>query len=177
MKSRLLGVLAALAFVTSSMSAQRPIAIGLGGGASQPLGDFADAATTGWHALAVISLESIMLPQSIRADIGYNVFPLDDAAGLDGNRTIGSATLNLGYRLPMTDSPFSPYILTGFGWYQLGCSGDLDCEKSIVAGWNAGLGTKFIALGLNGFIESRFHYVYGGPGSATFVPVTIGIRM
>ena len=175
MKLRWLGVVVALALCTPSMSAQRPIVIGLGGGASQPLGDFADAAELGWHALAVISLESIMLPQSLRADIGYGVFPFKDVPGSDGNHTVGSATVNLGYRLPMTDSPFSPYILTGFGWYQLGC--DQDCEKTIVAGWNAGLGTKFIAMGLNGFIESRFHYVYGGPGSATFVPVTIGFRL
>ena len=175
MRIRLLTAVLTLFVGASPLLAQRPLTIGLGGGASLPTGDFGKGAGAGWHALAVVGLESIFLPQSLRADIGYAVFPFKDVGSVDadGSSTIGSATLNFAYRLPMTNSPLSPYVITGFGWYQLGCR---DCESTIRSGWNAGLGTKF-NMGLRGFIETRFHSINASGGKIRFVPLTVGVRL
>lgn len=168
----------AIAFIVaaSTTEAQRPLSLGIAGGASIPTGDFGKAAGTGWHAMATIGLGSIMLPQALRADLGYAVFPFENAGSLDGNQMVGSGTLNLTYRLPMTNSPFSPYVIAGFGWYRMSCSGDFDCGSTIRSGWNAGLGTKFVALGFHGFLESRFHSVNAGT-KARFIPVSVGLTL
>ena len=47
----------------------------------------------------------------------------------------------------MTNSPLSPYLITGAGAYRFECVGALDCGSTTRFGWNAGLGTKLFLLG------------------------------
>jgi hypothetical protein len=158
--------------VSNASQAQRPVTLSLGGGGSLPLGRFGDAASTGWHALASIGLSTLMQPIGLRLDVAHNRFTAK-AAGPD--QAVTSATVNATYRLPMTNSPLSPYVITGAGAYRFECFGDVDCGSTTRFGWNAGLGTKFAALGLKGFLEARFHAVNSKAGNVRFVPLTFAL--
>ena len=171
-KTRVLVVALALAAFPLAASAQRAWSVGLGGGASFPLGRFSEGSTTGWHGLATLGWSTLMQPIGVRLDGQYNQFAAE-AAGPD--ISIASATLNLSYRLPMTNSAFSPYIIGGGGAYWFQCVGDADCGTDTRVGWNAGLGTKWVGFGLRGFLESRWHAVNSDGGNFRFVPITFGL--
>src|SRR5688500_1514606 len=143
-----------------TLDAQRPIWVGAAGGASVPEGDLRDGASTGWHALGTVGLNTLMQPLGLRLDVAFNRFAFtDDAAEVlgDGNHSVGSATLNVTYRLPMTSSPLSPYLISGLGAYRSECSAATGCEATTRYGWNAGLGTRVYSLGFRTFLEARYH--------------------
>jgi hypothetical protein len=161
----------AVATVTPLGAQQRPISVGLAGGVSLPQGDLSDAVNTGWNALGTVVLSTLMQPLGIRLDVAYNRFELK--AG-DGNQSVGSATLNGTYRLPMTNSPLSPYLISGLGAYRAECSLDAGCDPSTKFGWNVGLGTK-LYVGFRSFIEARYHRTSRGDASVNYFPLTFGV--
>ncbi len=162
-----------VAFSATPLAAQqRPISIGLAGGVSFPQGDLADGANTGWHALGTIALSTLMQPLGLRLDVAYNRF---ESSGADGNQSVGSATLNGTYRLPMTDSPMSPYLIAGLGAYRTECSGGTACDATTRFGWNVGLGTKLYVLGFRSFLEARYHTTKRGDTRLNYFPVTFGL--
>lgn len=161
------------AFVAlAPLQAQRPLTLSLAGGGSVPLGRFEDGASTGWHAMASIGLSTLMQPIGLRLDVQHNRFTAK-AAGPD--QAISSATGNVSYRLPLTNSPLSPYLIAGAGAYRFQCIGSIDCGETTRFGWNAGLGSKFTGLGMRGFLESRFHAANARAGNVRFVPFTLGL--
>ena len=172
-------VLCALLHPMALLAAQRPISIGLGGGASVPEGDLRDGADVGWHALGVISLSTLMQPLGLRLDVAYNRFAFSDEArasiGEDGHQDVGSATLNATYRLPMTNSPISPYLISGLGWYRSECSAGPECDATTRYGWNIGVGTRIYVLGFRSFLEARYHRTDRGEDDVHFFPVTFGV--
>lgn len=151
---------------------QRPISIGLAGGVSLPQGDLADAVNTGWHALGTIALSTLMQPLGLRLDVAYNRFEF--SAG-DGDQSVGSATLNGTYRLPMTNSPMSPYLISGLGAYRTECSLSVGCEATTKFGWNVGLGARLFVLGLRSFVETRYHRTKQGDSDVNYFPLTFGL--
>jgi hypothetical protein len=162
-------LLAALA--ATPLPAQRPISVGVAGGVSFPQGNFGDVVDVGWHALGTLALSTLMQPLGLRLDGAFNEFGLTD----EGTQRALSVTLNPTYRLPMTSSPFSPYVIAGAGAYHLDCSGDASCDGTTRFGWNAGAGTKVTALGLRAFVEARYHHVaFEGP-DVHYVPLTVGL--
>lgn len=169
-------ILAAAALVVAALAApahaQRALSLSLAGGASLPVGQFADGASTGWHGLVGIGLSTFMQPIGLRLDAAHSRFTAK-AAGPD--QAVTSATLNITYRLPMTNSPLSPYLITGAGAYRFECTGAISCGSTTRFGWNAGLGTRFVGLGLKGFLESRFHAVNADAGNVRYVPLTFGL--
>ncbi len=170
-------LLSAMSSWAAPSHAQRPITIGLAGGASMPNGPFGSSVNTGWHALATVVAGLPMLPLGLRADAAYNQFGFEggSGSGLAGARqSVTSATLNLTYRLPMTNSPLSPYIITGLGGYHAACGG-ATCTSSTRFGWNAGLGTKVMVLGLRTFVEGRYHSADRPDGDETYFPITFGV--
>src|SRR5919204_2860473 len=104
------------------LGAQRAISIGVAGGVSVPQGDLRDGVNTGWHALGTLALGSLMQPLGLRFDVAYNRFAFSDqsrqALGGNGYLATSSATLNATYRLPMTNAPASPYLISGLGAYR-----------------------------------------------------------
>jgi opacity protein-like surface antigen len=152
--------------------AQRPLTLNLGGGVSVPVGSFADGAEPGWHAIAGLGLGSLMQPIGLRLDVAYNAFTAK-VAGPDAS--VASGTLNLSYRLPVTNSAFSPYVIVGAGAYRLDCN-DPACEATTKFGWNGGLGTKAAVFGAKWFLEARYQSVRT-PGSLRFVTATLGLTI
>ncbi len=161
---------------TSPLAAQ--IDFRLAGGASLPVGDLADGVDVGWHGLGALELTSPMQPMSLRLDGQYNRFGLsDDAPGdpdADESVTVISGTLNLGYRIPLTDSPFSPYVIAGLGAYNSDCSAE-GCDGTTKFGWNGGLGTKMYFFGFRSFLEARYHSTSLGEEDVRYVAGTFGL--
>jgi hypothetical protein len=153
-------------------NAQRPFQFSVGGGATLPVGRFADVSSTGWHALASLGLSTLMQPIGLRLDAAHNRFT---AKSVGPDQAITSGTLNLTYRLPMTNSPLSPYLITGAGAYRAECVGAVSCGSATRFGWNAVLGSKFAAFRSKGFVESRFHAINAASGNVRLVPLTIGL--
>lgn len=169
--------LAAVVFGPASLAAQRPVSIGIAGGASIPAGDLREGVDVGWHALATIAVSTLMQPLGLRIDVAYNRFAFADAgpALTDEYQSMGSATLNFTYRLPMTNSPLSPYFISGLGAYRGDCSLESGCEPTTRYGWNVGLGTKLFVLGFRGFLEARYHRTEIGDTNVQYFTPTFGI--
>jgi hypothetical protein len=173
MRRWILAVCAGIACWATSLEAQqRPIFIGLAGGVSLPQGDLSDLVNTGWHALGTMGLSTLMQPLGLRLDVAYNRFDFSDG---DGHQAVGSATLNGTYRLPMTNSPMSPYLISGLGAYRTNCSPGTVCDPTTKFGWNVGLGTKLFALGFRSFVEARYHRTKSGDSHLNYFPLTLGV--
>jgi hypothetical protein len=157
-----------LATLASSTAAQSGVTLSLAGGVALPLGSFGDLANLGWHGQASLGLSSLMQPIGLRLDGAYHRF---EAESVGVSTIIIPVTLNLSYRLPLTDSPLSPYLIAGAGVYRVDCADGVDCDADNRFGWSAGLGTKVAALRLKWFLEARYH----GAGSVKFVPFTLGL--
>jgi len=179
MKRSILPLILLAALATSPALAQRPLTLSLAGGASVPVGGLRDDANLGWHALAALGLGSYMQPLGLRLDVAYNSFAsTDETRALSGADAldVGSATLNFTYRLPMTNSPVSPYLIAGAGAYRSECDGPAGCGDATTRyGWNAGVGFKFATPGLRTFIEARFHRTERGEQKVQFFPATMGV--
>jgi hypothetical protein len=167
------------ATASAPAAAQRPLSIGIAGGVTVPAGSLRDGVNTGWHALGTVGLSSPMQPLGLRLDGAYNRFSYSDrtrlALGGAGTQSVSSATLNASYRLPMTNSPLSPYLITGLGAYRTDCSFGPGCAGSTRFGWNGGLGTRLYTMGVTSFIEARYHQTTRGDSGVHFVPVTLGL--
>lgn len=175
--SVLAAALVCLLAAPALLPAQRPVSLGIAGGASIPTGDLRDGVDIGWHGLATIAVSTLMQPLGLRIDVAYNRFAFSgDAPALaDEYQSTGSATLNFTYRLPMTNSPMSPYLISGAGAYRSVCSLASGCEATTRYGWNVGLGTKLFVLGVRSFLEVRYHRTeIGDTGVQCFTP-TFGI--
>jgi hypothetical protein len=164
-------------FAAGSLEAQGPVSIGIAGGASIPAGDLRNGVDVGWHALATIAVSTFKQPLGLRIDAAYNRFAFSDEtpALADAHQSTASATLNFTYRLPMTNSPVSPYLISGLGAYRSECSLDTGCEATTRYGWNAGLGTKLYLLGVRSFLEARYHRTEAGDSNVHYFPITLGL--
>ena len=59
-RSLLVAAAIAVLFAPAALHAQRPVSIGIAGGASIPSGDLRDGVDVGWHALATIAVSTLM---------------------------------------------------------------------------------------------------------------------
>ena len=162
-----------------SLDAQRPLFVGVAGGVSIPEGDLGDGVEPGWHALVTLGVSTHMQPLGLRLDVAYNRFAVNDdlqaTLGGSGHQSTGSATLNATYRLPMTNSPLSPSLLSGVGAYRSECTAGPGCDATTRYGWNVGLGTKLYTLGFRSFLEARYHRTERREGDMHYFPVTFGL--
>jgi hypothetical protein len=173
----LIAALSTVLAAPSVLVGQRPVSIGIAGGASIPTGNLRDGVDVGWHGLATIAVSTLMQPLGLRIDVAYNRFAFSSnaAAFADEYQSTGSATLNFTYRLPMTNSPISPYLISGLGAYRSECSLETGCEATTRYGWNVGLGTKLLILGFRSFLEARYHRTEIGDTGVQYFTPTFGI--
>jgi hypothetical protein len=155
----------------------------VGGGLTLPLGDFGDAASTGFHGLAAVGFQPANLPVGFQIDGMYQRFGVEDAPDdFDGNTQVIQGTANVVYTFTTAEaSTFHPYLIGGVGLYNFKPTGDdlqaLVGDESVTDfGINAGAGFDFQAGNVGLFIEGRFHNVFTEGESSNFIPVTLGIR-
>lgn len=153
----------------------------VGGGLTLPLGDFGDAASTGWHGLAAVGFQPANLPVGFQIDGMYQRFGLDGAPdGFDANFRMIQGTANVVYTFTTAEeSTFHPYLIGGVGLYNFKATGDdvPDVDAETDFGINAGAGFDFQAGAVGLFVEGRFHNVFTEGESTNFIPISAGIRL
>lgn len=175
-RSLVFALVACVALVSMPASAQlslvKPISIGIAGGGSLPMADFADASKTGYNGTLVVALKLPMIPVGLRLDGAYNHF---GAKGVDGSLNVASVTGNLTWNLPSIG--VSPYLIGGAGMYSsvATVTGLGSSDRANDFGWNAGAGIKVPLVMFSTFVEARYNRVSVEGGSMEFVPVTFGI--
>jgi hypothetical protein len=172
----LVAVAASTVMLSSAAAAQAyssPFTFGIAGGASIPLGDFADFASTGWHAGGLVEWNTPTSPVGVRVEGVYHKFGEKDEV----YRSVIAGLLNLVWNFPMTQ-PYTvrPYLIGGAGIYDMRIEGS---DSQTKPGLNGGAGITVPLSGFSTFIEARFHIVFDSDtnqSNSTFVPISVGIR-
>lgn len=156
----------------------------LGGGLTLPLGDFGDAAGTGFHGLAAVSFQPENFPVGIQVDGMFHRLGVDDDpvfGDVDANFQLIQGTANAVYRFQTSpDTKIRPYIIGGVGLYNSKLTGDDvpdDFGSETDFGINGGAGFDFVAGSVGLFIEGRFHNIFTEDESTNFIPITVGVRL
>jgi hypothetical protein len=175
---------AALMATAGAAPAAAQARFSLGGGVTLPLGDFGDAAGTGFHGLAAVSFVPTGSPVGIQVDGMYQRLGVDDDpvfGEVDADFQVIQGTANAVYTFTTAEeSTFHPYLIGGVGLYNMKLTGDdvpddLDSETDF--GINAGAGFDFQAGAVGLFVEGRFHNVFTEDESTNFIPITVGVRL
>lgn len=142
-----------------------------GVGVSNPLGDFADVAGSGYHGRLGVAIGLPMIPVSIRVDGDYHTFE-DENVTFDAPSV---ATAGLGVVFDLPGVGIVPYMLGGVDRARLAYD---DSVRRFRNGYHVGFGVDVGALAFGGFAEIRLVRVEGGDGipDTTIVPVSVGIR-
>jgi hypothetical protein len=174
-------VLASIAISTQA-AGQKTYALGIGGGASIPVGTLSTTQVTGFNGIVTLALGVAELPVGVRLDGIYNTFGHRNAGSTAQSGStptysfrIAGLLANLIYAFPGTSA--KTYIITGGGLYntKLDLSGS-NSENHF--GLNAGLGVTFGLGPIASFVESRYHFISREPakgGVIHFVPITLGL--
>ena len=156
----------------------------LGGGATLPLGDFGDAAKTGFHGLVGVSFAPSSFPLGIQVDAMYQRLKQDDSFVGDRSFQLLQGTANVVYKFKSSeDSQFRPYVIGGVGLYNTKLVGGDDVSPpgeggtATDFGLNGGAGFDIKAGGIGLFLEGRFHNVFSDGSSTNFIPITLGVRL
>jgi hypothetical protein len=185
MKRVLLTIVTAAAVVAAPNGYARaqgynPFQIGASGGVAFPTGDLGTGTNTGYNVAVAVGYKPQLMPISVRLEAAYNQFGF---TGGGGSINIPAFTGNLEYDLPLGMS-FTPYAIGGVGLYRPSGSftgaGTTEAENDF--GWNIGGGIKIpLSSSFETFIEARYNSVTisggtaNGGGTATFIPVTVGV--
>ena len=127
-----------------------------------------DAEDVGYHVGALVNMDAYMLPVGFRVDGVMNQFSFPG-----GKTRIFNVTANMVYSMiPVPRA--KPYLIGGLGFYgsRVSRSGDLGTND---VGVNVGGGVKFSLVVVNGFVDARYHHIFGENGGSGFIPVSIGI--
>ncbi len=163
------------------VAAQKSFALGIGGGASIPVGRLKDAQNSGFNGIIALALGVAELPIGVRIDGIYNRFPGTGAASgssLATNTYSFRVTGVLGnVILAFPGTTTKAYVITGGGLYytKLDVAG---AKSESDPGLNAGAGFTFGLGPIASFVEARYHFIRRPPdkgGVIHFVPVTLGI--
>ncbi len=189
MRELRIGVLVvALLAVAVAHPAVAQLRFSIDGGATVPAGTFGDVANTGWHGGAAIGFQPADFPIGFQIDGTYHRFGFA-AEALDADWQMIQGTANAVFMFNRSkESKFHPYLIGGVGAYNVKAVGNdaegIDSDETDF-GVNAGLGFDFDLGNLAAFIEGRYNAVFGGTvdpetlddATASFVPITIGIRL
>jgi hypothetical protein len=163
--------LLALALLPAVAVAQPGVLVG--GGVTSPLGDLGDVASNGYHARLGVQMGIPTLPVAIRLDGDYHRLSEADAS-YEPTSVLGGA---LGVVFTLPGVGLSPYVLTGVGRYRVE-SGPVGSSEQVQRnGFQAGFGISLGAIGFGALVEIRWVRVDADPGSMSFVPVSVALRM
>ncbi len=162
--------------------APRRASLGIAAGASVPVGDLADAYSTGYHVRGLVDIRGTPTsPLGFRIEAAYDKLGEKDDNSRE-YRTL-SATGNLVLGIP-TQSAISPYLIGGVGVYNTKAEiGDIDIpsdddneeETTTDFGLNGGAGLKFALSGFSAFVEARYNWISRDPNAAQYIPIVFGI--
>ncbi|HEU4585552.1 MAG TPA: hypothetical protein VFR95_07365 [Gemmatimonadaceae bacterium] len=171
--------------------------IGVGGGATVPVGDLHDGGyDTGWNITVPIGWQSASTPWGLRLDLSYDRLNGSTIASAPVSVTLSDAnvwsgSLDLTLQFPFGSSGSSLYLMGGGGVHHftnigsdngaaviggnpLSSGGDNSLTKGSVNG-GAGLNFGFGRAKL--FLESRFVSVFTEGKNSNYVPIILGVRV
>lgn len=166
-------LLTAAAALPAHAQVSSPIKFNVRAGASVPVGDFGDAASTGFVIGGGLTLRAPLMPVALRVDGDYNRWAGDeDLFGPDVNVSLWSITANA--QMAPALSPI--YFIGGVGLYS--ANDESTDETSTDFGLNGGAGLRLPLTGFSTFVEARFHSVFIGDGASNnnYIPITFGIE-
>jgi opacity protein-like surface antigen len=173
----------------SAQPSRRPVTVGLGGGATMPMSDFADDVKSGFHGNAFLQYEPARNIWGVRGEVLYSRGDLTDAArgdlGVPPDDKLNSGVLYLGGTAVLLgrnrERSLTPYLLGGLGLYRLTISRGGTISTSATEsgfGFNGGAGVRLGKAGL--YAEVRFHQfaITADDVKSTYqmIPASIGIR-
>lgn len=182
----LVGVLAVatllLAATAGAAHSQTALTLGTGFGATIPVGDAADFASTGWHAQANLGLTNPDWPVGVRFDGMYHTLGGEDlGAGLEtAGLDIIAGTLNLQLFLSRNVSGGGFFVTGGGGLYNIDSGDDeglIETESVTKAGIVGGLGYKFGMTNLRLSLEGKYHNIFTEGSSTQLIPITILVEI
>lgn len=165
---------AGLAFASSTLAAQAPT-FGVGLGLTMPMGDYSDAASSGFHGTANVAFGLGTGPLGIRADLGYHRTGLE--GGVDGNSTLLGGMANVVFNI-QSAGQIKPYLMAGLGYYNVKFSDDVESIDESNLAFGGGVGVNFNMASTTLFAELRYVSITEGDifASLNFVPITVGLR-
>ena len=165
--------LALLIVLPARASAQRPVAVRVGGGFTPTASARTFAYETGAHAQLALERERLLGRLGLRVDAFVHGFRRDLAgSGLSPRTTVPGASASLVLPLASASGPVRPYLLAGGGTYRTELGGG-DAEWHF--GLSGGAGFEVGAGRVRPFAEARLHRVYDG-ATPRLVPVSVGLR-
>jgi len=177
-KNTILSTIAVLGLAAAAPVAQgqsyNPFQIGASGGIAFPTADLGTGTNTGYNIAVAVGYRPQAMPISLRAEAAYNQFGFTNGGG---SINIPSFTGNVQYDLPLGMS-FTPYAIGGVGLYRpsAGFNGGGSTSAENDFGWNIGGGIKIpLSTSFETFIEARYNSVNASGGTASFVPLTVGV--
>ena len=183
--------LCTLPSLVMAQAPRRPVSVGLGGGGTVPIGDFADDVKTGPHILGFLQYQPAIGPWAVRGEVMYSRARytdnfLDDVGATRGDDLSsgvlfgGASALYTGGR---RNGGVSPYVIGGLGLYRLTATLKDDSGTSVSRsengfGFNGGAGVRF-GGSLGVFVEARFHQFSitperGPKATSQLIPVSLG---
>jgi hypothetical protein len=174
MKRLILCTAFALLATAGTAAAQTEIEGALGGGFTEPTGDFADAAKLGWHGLASFGVMPEGSPLGVQATGYYGQNKFEGGGGkweLLG--LLGELKIAL-----RNEGSLRPYVSAGGGL--------IDVKAKPDAGGSASDTKGALAFGIGGgyhlnptasiFVEGRWVNVFFSGSDMNFIPVSAGVR-
>lgn len=179
-------VLAAGAALTARPT-QAQVSLGVGAGATLPIGNFKDAVKLGWNGTASLGFTPAAFPLGFRAEGSYVRNSFKDAAATAGHTQMWVGTGNLVYTFAAGAARVHPYLIAGAGVYNVKAKladGTSAGDSQTKFGLNGGLGINVGGFGTGGFfVEGRFHDVFkgtvndiGDDAALQFVNLNAGVR-
>lgn len=150
----------------------------LGGGMAIPVGRFDTTYTSGPAALVAITSGGSESSLGARLDYSYNGFRGKTVNGRhyrDAHMNVVTGDIVFSLH---TGPYIKPYVLGGAGWYPYREATDTKRRND----WGANIGTGVTfplpLTDAGGFIEARYHRVFGGGVQARrFVPIVLGVTL
>lgn len=163
---------ALVGFLPVSVSAQRPVHLGLSAGLTPSLEGSVDRGYRGSHIQAALEL----VPSDRRMGLRLDAFVHDMARtrypNLSGRTEIVGGTVSALLQMRPIHRVFTPYILAGAGTYRTEFGEPApEWHFGISAGGGLRLQTGRVAV----FTEARLHQIHDG-STPRLVPVSLGIR-
>ena len=161
-----------------SRAAAQGLQLQLGGGVAIPVGRFDTTYTSGPAGLIAVTDGGSESALGVRLDYSYNAFR---GKTLNGKR-YRDAHMNVvagNIVLSIPTGPYvKPYALVGLGWYPYREATETTRKNDWGANIGAGLTFPIPLSSAGGFIEARYHRVFGGGVQARrFVPIMLGVTL
>ena len=174
MKRTLLLTFAALVLTASAGHGQMKVQFDLGGGISEPTGDYGDFTDLGWHGLATVAVVPNGSPLAIQVTGFYSQLDFKTIGGrweLGGG--FGELRLDLLKRSKMTGS-----VLLGGGVIHAKAKPDVGGSTSDTRGaFDGGLGLTYNVTEMVGFFfQARYVNIFIDGPDITMIPLTAGLR-